>query len=235
MNGIIKIDEFLRSYPRMNAVPIYDGSMCLEGIIDFSADSEECGLISDSFRLRMVVPETFPNDLPIVYELGGRIPRDRSYHINQYNNSLCLGSRLRLLLTISKRPTLMGFTQNCLIPYLYAVSRKLSLGGCFAFGELPHGTKGEVEDYRLLFCLQTTDQVWKTIDCLSMKKRRANKHPCPCGCGRTLGRCRFNRRIRKFRSLAGRTWLQNVVRDLKRESPTQASLVTTAQKVMACI
>lgn len=151
-----------------------------------------------------------------IHELKGGIPRKGLYHINSGDDSLCLGSRLRLLVSVAKKPTLSGFAKNCLVPYLFAVSRKLLQGGDFTFGELAHGSLGEIADYTDLFGLQTADQVMRTIRYLGMKKRRANKLLCPCECGRRLGACSFNRRVRGFRQLAGRRWFRNVASDLPR-------------------
>lgn len=164
----------------------------------------------------MVVPTQFPKELPIVHELGGRIPRQGRYHINPDDFSLCLGSRLRLLITLAHEPTLIGFAKNCLIPYLYAVSHKLAQGGEFAFGELPHGSTGELADYGDLLGLHTTNQVMKAIRYLGMKKRRANKLPCACGCGQRLGACAFNERIRKLRRVAERAWFRQLLSELSR-------------------
>jgi hypothetical protein len=40
---------------------------------------------------------------------------------------------------------------------------------------------------------------------LAMKKRKANKVPCPCGTGMRLGRC-HNRKLNTLREKLGRRW-----------------------------
>jgi len=209
-------EDFLQAYPGMSLQPIRDDRVVLCGVFSFSAESKQHGLVNDSFELRMEVPSTFPKDLPVVFELGGRIPREKQYHVNPGDCSLCVGSRLRLLTILARAPTLIGFAQNCLIPYLYAISLKLAQGGGFVFGELPHGWRGEVLDYADLLGLDTADQVIKAICYLGMKKRRANKQPCPCQCGRRLGVCALNERIRRLRKLAERAWFHQLHLDLMR-------------------
>lgn len=183
----------------------------IEGTFDFLAKSSTHGDLVDSYELRMWFPEMFPRELPQIYETSGRIPRDGNHHVN-HDDSLCLGSRLRLLLNISRAPTLIGFADSCLVPYLFAVSYKLKNGGELPFGELAHGTPGEIRDYMDLFRLKTPQQAQTALRYLGMKKRRANKLPCPCGCDRRLGRCALNARLREFRQLAGRTWFRSLVR-----------------------
>jgi hypothetical protein len=45
---------------------------------------------------------------------------------------------------------------------------------------------------------------------LTMKKRTANKLPCPCGSGDRLGRC-HNRIINRVRSKLGRGWFSSLL------------------------
>lgn len=212
---ILGLCEFLCRYQGMGVSPVDNSDLRIGGVFEFTAVSTGQDQITDAYRLRILVPSRFPHDLPVVEEVDGRIPRSGAYHVNR-DGSLCLGSRLRLLEMISRTPTLIGFAENCLVPYLFAVSRKLQQGGAFTFGELDHGFNGEIADYMNLFRLKNVTQVKRTVVCLQMKKRHANKLPCPCGCGKRLGICRFNDRVRKFRRLAERSWFRKVASDLLR-------------------
>lgn len=211
---MLGLEKFLRAYPGMSLKPIRDEYITLEGGFIFSAESNQYGRVTDSYKLRIDVPSAFPKNLPVVYELAGRIPREDRYHVNPGDYSLCLGSRLRLLTILAHMPTLIGFAKYCLIPYLYAVSVKLLKGGEFVFGELPHGQRGELLDYVDLLGLRSTNQVLKTISYLGMKRRRANKLPCPCQCGQRLGICPFNNRVRRIRYLAERSWFRQLLSHL---------------------
>ena len=206
-----ELDDFLTEYPRMSIKP--NGSVAkdlkLEGKFDFTGESKKYGKITDCYHLKILIPLTFPNEIPVIYETGGRIPRNQKYHINS-DGSLCLGSRLRILLEISKNLSFTNFISNCLVPYLFAVSYKLSHGGKFVFGELKHGPDGELEDYIQLFGLKTKQQAQLTLKYLGMKKRKANKLLCPCGCGNRLGQCPFNKKLKQFRELASRNWFRSI-------------------------
>lgn len=206
----LKFTEFCKKYPRMRYAPVIGPNLYLEGFFEFSAKSEGHEQITDSYHLRITIPPGFPQNLPIVHELGFRIPRRRRFHVNLHDSSLCLGSRLRLLLAVRKKPTLLGFAENCLIPYLFAVSRKLLHGEDFVFGQLAHGSPGELSDYMDLFGLKTSEETKKAILYLGMKKRRANKKACPCGCGKRLGKCSFNRRVKRFRQIAERSYFRKL-------------------------
>ena len=201
--------EFLRSYPKMAIRPSMGDGLRLIGRFEFVAQHIKEGEIQDAFTLEIIVPNGFPKALPSVTETGGKIPRIGEFHVNQTDWTLCLGSPLSLLLKLSKKPTLDGFAENCIVPYLFAISRKLKSGGALPFGELAHGQAGILTDYAHLFGLKHVDKVKLVLELLGMKKRRANKFQCPCGCRRRLGRCQFNLRLREFRNLASRSWFRN--------------------------
>lgn len=203
----LDIDQFLVDYPAMSLRPITGDGFYLTGTFRFCADHPDHGLVTDAFDLRIDVPRAFPRDLPQVWEIGDRIPRDNAHHVNR-GGSLCLGSPLSLLEVINRNPTLPYFADKCLTPWLYAMSIKLA-GGNFVFGELAHNGEGLLNDYVQLFRLQTPVQARLALELLTIKRRVANKRGCPCGCSRRLGRCRLRLRLLHFRRLAGRRWFRS--------------------------
>lgn len=206
MKEIPGITEFLRDYPLMGLRPRKGKPPVLCGRFEFAAEHPSGITIRDAFELEIEIPDGFPNEVPTVREAGSRIPRNGLFHINSGDDTLCLGSPLSLLLALASEPSIDGFATRCIIPYLFTVSHKLSHGGPFLFGELDHGSAGELDDYVNLFGLKTRGQAIETLEVLGLKKRLANKRPCPCGCGVRLGRCKFNLVIRRFRDLASRSW-----------------------------
>jgi hypothetical protein len=186
----------------------------LRGAFAFSAAPKDGRKITGSFQIEITIPAAFPRVLPSVKETGGQIPCDGKYHVNP-DKTLCLGSPLRILQKFSIMPTLVGFAENCLVPYLYAVSNKLQHGEDFSFGELAHGEKGIVEDYMEMFRLRTKLQVDNALLLLGKKRRIANKQPCPCECGRRLGGCPFHRKLNGYRKLAPRSRFKAHQKNLK--------------------
>lgn len=201
------LSQFLADYPGMAIHPSSNPGLELRGALSFRAQPTGRPEIIDAFSLVIVVPPRFPAALPSVIETGGRLPRDGHHHINP-DDTLCLGSPLRLLLKLSRQPTLSGFADGCVVPYLYAMSHKLKFGGPFVFDELDHGAPGALRDYMDLFGVNQPQQARAAWLLLAMKERHANKQPCPCGCGHRVGRCRFNQRLRGFRELASRSWFK---------------------------
>jgi len=164
------VQEFLSDYPLMTIKPGTGDNLELEGIFQFVADSKYGQRIVDRYSIRISVPNSFPKAVPVVRETDRKIPRDGQHHVNP-DDTLCLGSPIRLLKTISVNPTLTGFAEKCLVPFLYAISVKMSGGGNFILGELPHGTSGILSDYQNIFRLKSHEQALYAIRLLTMKKR----------------------------------------------------------------
>lgn len=213
-----EVDAFLRDFPLMAVrPPRANNALGLKGVFAFTARSAHHGDLTDNYELRIDVPRFFPKALPIVTELAGKIPLGDGFHVNP-DHSLCLGSPLRLLLKLAAVPTLVGFVDSCLVPYLFAISYKLRNGGVLLFDELAHGIPGMIADYIDLFGLASREQVVKTLKLLGMKKRLANKQQCPCGCRLRLGKCAFNRRLSPFRPLASRSLYRSQTNDCDDET-----------------
>ena len=191
----------------MKIRPCAGTTLAFQGTFDFTAEGNGHPRITDSYQLSIRIPEAFPLDLPITLEIAGRIPCDGKHHIN-HDQSLCLGARIRLLQELAKKPTLRGYAEKCLIPYLYAMSLNLNYGVPFAFGELAHGAKGELQDYMEMLGLKDTRQAKQALSLLIMKERVANKQPCPCGCGKRLGTCNFRNRLNAIRQLSSLSWFR---------------------------
>ncbi|WMI72186.1 hypothetical protein RBH88_03535 [Aminobacterium sp. MB27-C1] len=208
--------QFLRDYPKMSIVPSKDVSLLfkLRGRFDFQVQLNEP--INGSFMLEILVPINYPQDLPVVKEVERQIPLDGWHHVNS-DGSLCLGSPIRLLKKVHDNPNLTGFAENCLVPFLCAISYRFKFGGDFIYGELRHGAEGIIDDYKDLLGLKTKSQVLKTLKLLGMRKKRANKKLCPCGCNRKLGACEFHYKLNDLRKIASRSWFREHFKKLKKE------------------
>ena len=201
------LDDFLNEYPGMSTVPHSGLGVLLRGKFRFKAKIPEGLEIKDDYRLEILVPRSFPQALPVIKEIDGKIPRDGKYHVNR-DGSLCTGSPLRLLMISHEVADFNTFINKSLVPYLYAVSNKLRNGGDFVFGELAHGERGIVEDYSEILGLKNRSKVIKAIQLLGFKKRIANKKPCPCGCDRRLGVCSFHYKLNRLRKIAPVSWFK---------------------------
>jgi hypothetical protein len=196
-----RVDELLGKYPGLRLLNTRNGGIEMAGTLSFTATMPGLATIQDDYEVQLKVPEAFPKAIPTVLERGGRIPV--GFH-KLTDGGLCLGSPTRLLLALRQHPSLPGFVETCLIPYLYARSY-FERHATMPFGELDHGLNGIRQDLALLFNTTRTDRVAQFARLTAMKKRHANKQPCPCGSGKRLGRC-HHIRVNKLREQLGRGW-----------------------------
>lgn len=201
------IDDFLERYSGLAIVPSSSSGLVLQGELVFDVIADD-GRLSDAYEVKIVVPSDFPKEPPVVQETADRIKKE--FHRNP-DGSLCLGSPLRILTLLEGAPTLVGFTESCVVPFLYAHSF-LERHGVLPFGELAHGSTGALKDYRDLFNVETTEASLEMLFLLTLPKRVANKKPCPCGSGRRVGSCHHGL-LNGLRRLQSRSWFQKEFED----------------------
>jgi hypothetical protein len=202
-----KFEELLIKYPGLSLRPSSNGYVRIVGSLSFAGEASGFERIEDTYALEILVPSSFPRTLAGVRETAGRIPK--SFHTND-DGTLCLGSPLRQKLELAKEPTLLGFVRTCLIPYLYGYSHR-EQHGSLPFGELEHGREGLRKDFTAFFGLGNDKAAEQMVWLTGMKKREANKYPCPCESGRRLGKC-HNREVNRLRTQLGRAWLRGQYR-----------------------
>jgi hypothetical protein len=197
------VEAFRNAYPDFRLTYLDGCGMRVEGTLAFSAVKEGYEPIEDEFELRWDVLEGFPKRIPLVFETKGRIPV--GYHKLE-NGALCLGSPIRQRMILADHPTLSGFVEDLVVPYLYNRSY-FEKHDCLPVGELEHGSPGLIEDYQQLFGVESGEACLGMLQMLGLKKRNANKKPCPCGSGLRVGKC-HNKVLKPFRNLATRRYFQ---------------------------
>lgn len=200
--NFVGLQEVLATHPHLRVIPTADLDWVrLQGELYFDAHLAGTGSVRDVYRIAIDIPLRFPKSLPTVRELAGRVPPD--YHTNP-DGTLCLGSPVRLHLALATEPTLIGFLNGCIIPFLAGYSYLEQAGQEWTRG-LAHGDSGLIDDYMALFGVRSETTCVQMMALAEMKKRVANKHPCPCGSGQRVGRC-HHRVLNDLRLCLGRRW-----------------------------
>lgn len=203
----VNLKDFLKDNPHMSIKPSKKDGLVLEGNFSFKTKFQNFPEVDETYNLRIYISNKFPHVIPEVLELKDKIPKISDYHINP-GDTFCLGSPIKLLTLINKKPTLNGFAEYCLVPFLYAISLKIKYDYDLIFGELAHGTDGIIGEYIQIFEVDNKETVENIINMLSLNKRVANKLACPCQCGNRLGKCKLRLTVNKYRKLAPRSWYQ---------------------------
>jgi len=175
-------DELSGKYPDLS-LEHKDGMWVIKGSLDFYATYEEIK-IRESFQVEMLIPKDYPNILPIVKETSGNIPR--TFH-KYDDDSLCLGAPTDVHKKFSEKPSLLGFVDNLVIPYLFSFSYH-EQHGVMPYGELSHGGKGLIEYYTDYLGVNSEFAVLSFLKTLASDNYRGH-HDCPCGSGKKIRRC----------------------------------------------
>jgi hypothetical protein len=196
------VGELQERYPGLRIKPSRNAGLLLAGEFAFHAAQGEFD-VADSFEVEIHVPADFPQTPPIVREIGGRIPS--TFH-RYKDGTLCLGSPLRLKMEAWENPTLLDFVQAVLVPYFFnfLIGQRT---GHLPLGELAHFNKGVLDDYRRLLGACTDEECRALLFLLTIRKRLANKRPCPCGSGQRVGTC-HSRVLNRLRPVATRSWFR---------------------------
>lgn len=197
-----RLDEVLLKYPGLRLAPTRNSEVQVAGMLAFDAQPQRTMRLADEYEVKLSFPSG-SREIPRVRETGGRIPH--SFH-HLEDGCLCLASETNLRLILAGSPTGLGFVEKCVIPYLYGYSY-FERYGQMPFGELEHGTPGIIQDLAFLYGTPREDVLLDFIRLTAMRKRFANKQPCPCGSKRRLGRC-HNRQVNALRSGLGRQWFR---------------------------
>lgn len=142
-------------------------------------------IIEDHIEVELTIPEAYPNTPPSAKETGGRIPEN--YPHKFVDGRLCLGTSTEVLIIFAEDRTLLHFSEDQLIEYLY--------GFCYweKYGEMPwkdrsHGASGIYEFYCERFGFSDPFLILKFLYYLATCKY-SGRNKCPCGSGKKILAC----------------------------------------------
>ncbi|MBL1146538.1 MAG: hypothetical protein HND56_05165 [Pseudomonadota bacterium] len=202
----LKLDEFLALHPSMRLAELDSQRVVLDGEYELDAQLKNFEPIRETYQLKITFFADYPKSLPIVQETTRRIPRTADYHTYE-DGSFCLGSDINLKSILFEDPSVQGFVERVLAPFLYSISYKIK-HDIYPFGDLAHGESGLIDDYQRLFNVNGKLAVLSVLAALGKRKRDANKLPCPCGCRARLGECDFRFELERWRKLGRRRWFR---------------------------
>lgn len=217
------IDELLESWPRLRRSPAREpGLISVQGILAFELEPPRLPRIDDAYRVRIDVRVDRDDEVPLVFELEGRVPRHVDEHINS-DGDFCLGSLLAVRLKLGRSPSLTHFVDQCVVPFLYAATWRRRGGIGWPFNELPHYSEGLIEDYQRLLRVSTPGGAARALAALCVRPRVANKLPCPCGCWQRLGKCSYRHHLQSIRHLVPRRSFHRITGDFEARFRSLAS------------
>ena len=144
---IEQVVEAQSRYPNLELLRYPSGEYRVRGGVGFSI-VHNSHMVSESYNLEMSIPDDYPYSPPMVYENGGKIPKDFGHFMIAGN--FCLGAPVEVNRRFSKHRNLLRFIEDQVIPFLFAYTFKRDYGK-LPFGELFHGTVGLLQYYSEYF------------------------------------------------------------------------------------
>ncbi len=166
---------------------VYDSMFLLKGKIEFYLldPRTEKPPIKDKYFVEIKIFSDFPESIPIVKEIGGKIKQPYE-HVSQ-TGILCLGIQSELYQLLKKYPTIKGFIEKIVKPNLFAYSF-FNKYGYMPWRDRPAGQIGIYLRYIELFHTSDIKIILKFIE-IVMEGNYIGGSECPCGSGKSLNEC----------------------------------------------
>ncbi|MEO8217971.1 MAG: SEC-C domain-containing protein [Acidobacteriota bacterium] len=144
------------------------------------------GKVIDRFQLEIILSTRYPEEVPTVREIGGRIPRIADRH-TESNGDACLFIPEEAAVHFPPGSTLLAFLQGPVNSF-FVSQLYFEEFGAWPFGEWGHGTKGTLEFYARRIGFSEPRIIFSFIDYLTREEVKGH-WPCPCGSGKMLRKC----------------------------------------------
>lgn len=171
--------EIQKEYPDLRLVET-NGELVFKGSFPIRHEGEDL----DRFLIEISFPDG-PARLPVVHEIGGRIPRISDRHVNERTGDLCVD--VPELIQLRGENTLLRFLNGPVRNFLIS-QHLVEKGDPWPFGQWEHGKPGLIQAYGEILGFREEPQIRRFLDLLSHKKIKAH-WPCPCGSGRPIRSC----------------------------------------------
>lgn len=163
-------------------------------------------LIDDKYEIEMELLPDFPNSLPLVREVGGRIQQivDKynikdicDLHVNKNkDNAICLCPKPAEKVRYPDKVDIIHFINNLVVPFFYGLSYYERYGK-WPWNEYSHGDLGTFEFYTESKNVNSVSLAKSCYDSLSeqgkklvmIKKRIKGHWPCICGSKEKFRKC----------------------------------------------
>lgn len=179
--------ELRKYYPNLKD-QMESGNLFLRGEVCFNEDFNTGFWIDDCYVVEIAFSANYPNALPSVKEIGGKIERYYPHFNKNGTGTLCLGTDVDLWLRFSKKRSILQFVYELLIPALYAHAYWKEKGVIPPWGDRPHGTAGIIQFYSELFKVKDLYAILRLIGFVANRNYDGSLS-CPCGSAKSLNEC----------------------------------------------
>ncbi len=154
----------------------------IDGFFDV-IDSD--GHVWDTYGIRILLPENFPYELPVLIETSGKIEQTAEWH----NVGFCCVATYAVMFRelgtpISLLKWLDRFVHDFLANHVIRLRDKE-----YPKGEYEHGTQGIIDGYKEVFGVDSEGEVLTRLRLLCGTTKIGRNDPCFCNSGKKYKKC----------------------------------------------
>ncbi len=181
----VQIAELQQVHSGLAEVSVDGSDTVLKGSLRFEASADGFDPITECFEIKIVISGLYPEELPRVTEIGGKM--DVNYSHVYECGTLCLAVPIEERRVFLEQPSLLGFVDKLVIPYFFGYCH-WKMHDVYPFGESEHGPQGIVRHYMDVLGLTDELSVLSIIAFLYEHGYQGH-HPCPCRSGKRVRKC----------------------------------------------
>jgi hypothetical protein len=178
-----QIAEAINNYPGLSSF-IKDGVPGLTGEIELmDVDGDHL----DIYSIEILATENFPNSFPLLFEAGGKIPKNYDWHVYETDGHCCIKTTPEEILACKRGITLNSFIEEEVKPYLFNQTFR-RLNGYF-YQERSHGFLGTLEYLQEVFKTKNINLIKNGFLFISRRNTPSRTSMCFCGSGEKYRKC----------------------------------------------
>lgn len=141
----------------------------------------------DRFLIEISFPDG-PGKLPVVHEIGGRIPRIADRHVNPSTGDIC--TDVPELILLRGDYSLLGYLDGP-VRNFFISQHLVEKGEPWPFGQWEHGRRGLIQAYGEILGVTGEDYIVRLLNTLDRKNLKPH-WLCPCESGRKIRHCHLD-------------------------------------------
>jgi hypothetical protein len=169
-----------QTYPTLHVV-IEDRIVRVRGTFPITHEGQEL----DRYLIEITIPDDYPETVPAVREVEGRLPKTAERHFDE-GGMACLFVPDEREWLWPRGASFLEFLEGPVRSF-FLFQSIVSRGGTWPHGERSHGVDGLFEFYREKIGTDDLGAVLRYVEYLSLPD--VHGAPCPCGSGRKAKKC----------------------------------------------
>ncbi|KAB1157812.1 hypothetical protein [Flavobacterium luteum] len=175
--------EVINKYKELS-FKIEDGIPCVFGTVILD---DEYGNIEDTYQIEIKAVIDYPFSFPLLFETGGRIPRNIDWHIFEKTGNCCIASPPEEFIICNSGINLISFIENQVKNYFYSQIFRNQNG--YFLKERSHGSKGWIEFFEETFMTNNIFNIEFGLNQILEGKKIDRVSDCFCGSGKKYRKC----------------------------------------------